>query len=181
MKSHATYPRIVAAAAAGVTAALLVSGVAQAITDNVFKYSTVRTGWYSIPTTAMVPTTDVWAYSDSAFGSELSSSGGACFTTGVNLPQGATVTEIRAWYKSSTANDARTFFLRTNLATGATDSIVDQTDPDSSGTRQPVAYAVATNNVANNSRYSYGFGTCTNSDSHFNGARVTYTYTTAGD
>jgi hypothetical protein len=182
MKSHVAYPRIAAAAAAGVTAALLLSGGAQAITDSVFKYSTVKTGWYSIPTAAMVPTTDTWAYSDSVFGSELSNSGGACFSAGVNLPEGATVTEIRAWYKSSTVNDARTFFLRTNLPSGATDSIVDQTSPDSTGTRKPVAYAVTANNVTNNGRYSYSFGTCANnSTTRFYGARITYTYTTAGD
>jgi hypothetical protein len=33
----------------------------------------------------------------------------------------------------------------------------------------------------NNARYAYGFGVCVGSDTAFNGARFTYTYTHAGD
>ena len=54
MKPHLTF-HPAAVALAGVVAALSFSGVAQAITDTVFRYSPAKTGFYSIDSMAMSP------------------------------------------------------------------------------------------------------------------------------
>ena len=98
----------------------------------------------------------------------------------VNLPQEATIIALAAWYVSS--GGALTFRYRNNLATGATDTLVFEQDFNSSETRKPVNYSVTTLNVVANSRYSYGFGTCiSGTNERFTDARITYTYTNAGD
>ena len=55
MPTHVTSRRVALAAAGGLFAALSLSGAAQAITDNVFRYTNPRTGHFPIHAMAMAP------------------------------------------------------------------------------------------------------------------------------
>jgi hypothetical protein len=97
MTAHLTSHRIALVAAGGLFTALALGGVAQAITDTVFKYSTAQTGYLTIDAVAMAPMNTAAAanYINHPGGPlENFSNDLSCFGTGVNLPQGATITAL---------------------------------------------------------------------------------------
>jgi hypothetical protein len=182
-----TYPRIAAGLAAGAIVGLFMSGAAQAITENIFRYSRPQTGSYSIHPASLSP-----QHLDQPLnffiGDELVTNNIRCFQTGVNLPDGATLTNLQVWYKASTTTqfgpmDFRLF--RTALGSGAGRLIGFKKAVIISGDRATESIALSgADAIVHNRQFMYGFSVCmyvVNPDAAFGGARLTYTYTTAGD
>jgi len=152
---------------------------AAAITDTKFTYSTEQTGFLTISpmdfapdgsTSASKPWFSAW------FGMSLTGDG--CFQTGVNLPQGAKITEIRVWYKKKISFQ----FLSTKLVDGATTTIVSKSAPgDGTTERRSVGAAPASETIIDNRSRMYGLGICLAPEEVFQGARIIYKYTSAGD
>jgi hypothetical protein len=184
MTIHVTSRRVALVAAGGLLAALALSGAAQAITGNVFRYTTPKTGHFTIHVMAMTPDSDAAAndYSIDSGGHLSTGTANLCFTAGVTLPHGATMTRLSIWYTSGAASDPVVNLLREALVDGTTNVIIPNTFDDS-GTRTQSNTAIPNNSFAkvNNAQYAYGFVICLGSDTTFHGARITYTYNTAGD
>jgi hypothetical protein len=184
MRNLVGYPRSAAAGAAVALAVVAAVGTAQAITDTVFKYSTPKTGFFTIDAMALAPDGDVNLHFFNTWDDGLrpAANNDRCFNAGVNLPNGATITQLSLWYKRSGSNVSVTF-IRKKLADGAVNFAV-VTLVDDSNTRKvehiQINPAVA---AVNNNLYSYGLGVCLGDvpDNAFYSARISYTYTTAGD
>jgi hypothetical protein len=106
-----------------------------------------------------------------------------CFNTGVNLPNGATMTRLSVWYTSGASSNPFVQLVRHTLADGTSNVSAFQTIIDDSGTRKQRNLTIANNSLAKvkSGPYTYGFGVCLGSDTVFHGARITYTYNHAGD
>ncbi len=174
-----------AALGAGAVAALVAAGSAKAITDTVFKYSTAHTGYLTLHPMAFAP--DGPNSADSYFidwdaGSLQNSGNRACFSTGVNLPQAAAVTAVAGWFWTNTANNPGTklFLLRNSVQGGISDKLVNGTIGNTGG-RKGLNFTVSQDNKINNQTYLYALGVCLDQGHSFYGARITYTYTSAGD
>jgi hypothetical protein len=173
-------------AAGGFAAALFLAGAAHAITDTVFRYSSPKQGYVSFDPMAFTPQSnnDASDYSlgwVSNFG--ITTGSNMCFNTGVNLPQGATITGLTIWERSTVANISPAItFKRRSVVTGVVEVIGIKDFTDTSGTRKALNVTISSAmNVVDNSRYTYGLGGCINSTMNFYGARIAYTYVSAGD
>jgi len=162
-------------------AAVLLASVlpAAAITDSKFQYSTDQQGFYSISPMDMAPdgsTTAANPWFSSWGGAALTGNG--CFQTGVNLPTGAKIVEVRVWYTKS----ASVQFLQTKLADGSSSYVVSESYGDGTGTtRASGTTTVAPAVTVDNRNLLYGFGVCLDTGEVFQGARIYYKYNTAGD
>src|SRR6476619_4713514 len=86
--------------------ALCVNGIAQAITDTTFRYSTPKTGDYTIAHMAMIPDGATSANHYLVTHDDgLTVDQAACFSSGVNLPQNATITTVTVYYASGATSD----------------------------------------------------------------------------
>ena len=184
MKADLTFQRIFVAAA-GFGAALSLSGIAQAITDTSFRYSTEQTGYFSISPMAMAPNDDTAANNfaiNRNAGAGVQTDGFICMDTGVNLPHVAIMTELSVWTTSGAANNPALVLYRHRLTDGARDTLAFIMIADDSGMRKKNDMAIpeATAKVSN-ALYTYGFGLCLGAGDTFHGARVTYTYNRPGD
>lgn len=171
-------------AAGGFIAALFLAGVAHAFTDTIFKYSTPKTGYFTLHPMDFSPT-DQSAAASSDYdihwnGGSITAATGVCFNAGLHLPHGAKIIAIAGWFTSSSGG-AEIFVGRNNVSTGLGDTLALEVDPDTSGTRKPVNVVPSAFQVVDNQHYMYGLGICMGSTDMFHGARITYTYTTAGD
>ena len=176
------------AAAAGVSIvglAGLLGGAAQAITENVFRYSSPKTGWYGMNPMAFssdgTPGATEYFIQWPDFLRNIGS-GTHCFNTGVNLPHGARMTRFSAWYSTDAANSVRVSLFRAGFADDALSGLLSQLNStDTSATRVGMSLAPGIPEVQN-SQFNYSVGVCMDrSSDRFYGARITYTYTTAGD
>jgi hypothetical protein len=161
--------------------ALIVVGTAYAITSSSFKYSSTKTGYLSVSHMDFIPDGPNTTYFNSWTGG-LTDSGGGCFNAGINLPSGAKVKSVTWFYESGAGSEFFGRFVRMNMPTAAGLDITANASPvNNTGLPSSVTRNVAAaNQTVNNSRYSYGIGACPGSDGVFNGARVKYTYRTAG-
>jgi hypothetical protein len=179
---------VVATAGSASVIALYLTGAARAVTDTIFRYSTPKTGYYTIDPLAMAPVTflatSADAYVIDAIGLFNAGSYYQCFSTGVNLPNGATITRIAAWLRSSTNGNPNVYLHRKALLDGTNERVASQVLNDDTAQRKSVgANAVSSVARVNNGRYSYAFGVCLwpGYNDVFFGARITYTYDHAGD
>src|ERR1700754_3860516 len=102
MNTHLRSRHAAVAAAGGILAALSIGGVALAITDTQFKYTSPKTGFYTVGSASFAPkdTTSAGNYFNSVTGGLGVLDQRRCFLTGVNLPHGAALTGLRVWYVS---------------------------------------------------------------------------------
>jgi hypothetical protein len=158
--------------------ALSAAGAAYALTASSFKYSSPKTGYVRVSSMAFIPDSPNTTYFNS-WPDGLADSVNSCFNTGVDLPQGARVKSITFYFESGAGSDFQGELVRTRLSTGANQEF--QVSPSNdAGTR-----ATATANVPSirqpvTSDHAYGIGVCPGDDGTFFGARVKYTYTSAG-
>jgi hypothetical protein len=151
-----------------------------------FTYDTPQTGYYSIHPMSFAP--DGGTGSGGFFNRwkagvlEPDQNVQQCLNAGVNLPDGAVVKEVQVWFSSNGVHELYTTLMRTELGTGSGRSIGGGVFRDSSGNRvtrtSTVGDAVAT---IDNAKYQYGFGVCIQGTTTFQGARIKYTYRSAGD
>ena len=177
--------RHLALMAIGAVTAMALTGTAMAITDTEFTYTTAKTGYVAIHPMDLAPdgTVSGTDYINVFFTAEVSTGlTAACFSTGVNLPQGARIKSIDTWYRSNDQSDPRTLLYRNNLATDVTDQLVFAEINDDTNVRKVDTRTVPMNlREVQNRTYTYGYGTCVGEGTTFEGARITYTYTSAGD
>jgi hypothetical protein len=167
-----------------ITIFAFINGPAHAITDAIFKYSTVKTGHLALHPMEFVPTSQADAASSGYDihweSGAITATSSVCVNAGLHLPQGATITAVAGWFTASSGG-AEIFVGRNNVSTGASDTLVLKVDSDTSGSRKQVNAAPTAFQVVDNAHFMYGIGICMGSTDIFHGARITYTYTNAGD
>jgi hypothetical protein len=168
-------------AAASTLAAVLISGTALAITENVYNYSSPKTGFFGISNLAMAADNSEATNFSNNRNTFLNSRDFNCFNTGVNLPNGATIKNLVVYYSDAVVPLDVTL-LRQRLSDGAWEEIAIKAFIDATGTRRaqgvPINESLA---QINNTQYVYGFTACLNGNAVFYAARIGYTYTNAGD
>jgi hypothetical protein len=170
---------------AGILIGSLLVGTSVALTDTAFKYTHAKTGYLSVSSMDFAPDSLQGATNDyvNAWDGSLSNSAlGRCFNAGVNLPQGAKMTQITFYYQSDATSDLGGYLVRRNPASGSGTYAVTSTPADNSNIATSVTAAIPLNyRTINNKKYAYGVGVCLETEGTlFNGARITYTYTNAG-
>jgi hypothetical protein len=102
-----------------------------------------------------------------------------CFNTGVNLPQGAKITNVTVFYMNNHPTAVYAELRRKALATPDTVDVAYKTLPLTNGDRRQAALTLnASYATINNNVYGYGFGVCLNDErGYFYGAKITYQYT----
>jgi hypothetical protein len=183
MQAYLTLRNAVMAAVVGILIALSWTGVAQAVTDAVFRYSAPKTGYFAIDVMAMSPSSDNSDYHNDWELLRTVSGGLSCFNAAVNLPSGATITGLAVYYQSAAATNPDFHLRRHAFTDGQTNIIAAKAVLNDTNQRTvanvPIDAAFA---VVNTTQYSYGFGVCLGSPTDaFYSARIRYTYYTAGD
>ena len=186
MTGFFNFSRSAAVAAGSLLTIFAICGTANAVTDTNFKYTAPRTGYFTIDSLAMSPAGAGSDYTiDFSGGVGLSVNGGPCFTAGVNLPNGATITNVAAYYRSGMGSDLIVKLFSHKLADGVSNEIAAKILTDNSGIRKVTNLTLVPTPAAlivNNAQFSYGLGIClTTTDNKFYAARITYTYNNAGD
>jgi hypothetical protein len=172
--------RLVVALAVVGAIALIAVGAAYALTASSFKYSSPKTGYVRVSHMDFIVDGSGETYSVS-WSDGLTATSGNCLNAGVDLPAGSLVKSITYYYKSGAASNFFGRFLRMQLATGTgLDLTAFATPTDDSGTVQAVTVNVPAANQGVTAGRSYGVGVCPGSDGTFYGARIRYTYTSAG-
>ncbi len=181
-KSLSGSRRTAAFAAGGALAVLFISGAAVAVTDTNFTYTTAKTGYYGIDAGAMAPAEGVLTYTNTPEMGLMTSGGLGCFTTAVNLPQGATIKGLAIYYSSTDEEDVTIQLFRQQFSDGTISNIASKAFTDFGAVRKAgTAPITAANAVVNNQNYSYVFRACVDPGGGFYSARINYTYTNAGD
>jgi hypothetical protein len=175
--------RLLAIIATGFIAALAMGGTAVAITGTEFLYSSTKTGFLSIHPMDLAPDSNNAQYSNDYLFPTLFAANVSCYSTGVNLPHGSRITQLAVWYSSPAGSDPVVLFVRNNLANGTSDSLITSGSifNDSNTRKLAVLPLAGGSSVVGNAGFSYGFGICPGVNGSFRGARITYTYTNAGD
>ena len=171
-------------AIAAIVATVTGIGGAQAITDNVFRYSSTKTGFYGISSLDLVPGNNNTApnYDNSTAGGLFKLQQNGCFGTGVHLPNGATITAVRVWYASGVNGNPTVSLLQVRFVQfGVSSVITSKTLADNSGTTKVADLTVSQPHKVGNSSGIYGWEVCLTPNDIFYAARITYTYETAGD
>jgi hypothetical protein len=170
---------------AGAAVAAVLGGTAVAVTSADFTYSAVQRGYYTINAMAMAPQSDESAEDyliSYPMGALTSFAGNACYQTGINLPQGATVVSVTTWYQSDLTSDASVSLYRQNLLNNTKRKLISEDIIDDNNTREFITHTVPTTlRTVNNLYFSYGYAFCLGDGTHFSGARINYLFKTAGD
>jgi hypothetical protein len=169
-------------AATALLATVFLGGTAEAITDTVFKYSTVQTGYLTIPVSAFVPESSADQFGQNGVSIQPVTTGLLCMDAPVNLPEGAKVTTIGVWYATN-GGDMQVQMFRQNLATGTNVTLARRVLADTAGSRAQANLAVTgTGQIIKNEAFSYDLNFCTQgaTANKFYSARIRYTYSTAG-
>jgi len=176
---------------AGLLIAALIAGTAlAAVVSNGFFYSPRQTGFYSIHPSALSPTNTPAASNFGIVfnGAQLVIGGSSllCYSTGVNLPQGAIIQGVAAAYASGpTGTNPMISFAGTRLTDGGIVRLVSfRSIVVNDAQRHVTSYSVPSSSAAvvDNSRYVYSFAFCLGSSNDaFYGARIAYSYNSAGD
>ena len=168
---------------AGAAVASVLSGAALAVTSPNFTYSAPQNGFFSISPLHMAPDSDEAAADFFiSYSGILTSDGGFCYQTGVNLPNGATLTTVSTWFESGAGSNIQIFLFRYNLVTGTTTELTGFTPNDDTGIRRVTTQTVeSANALVNNVQNAYAYAVCLGDSTEFFGARINYKYTSAGD
>jgi hypothetical protein len=179
MRGYFIIRRMTTALSGIILVGLALSGAAYAISSATFRYSTPQTGFLMIPAAAFVPETETVVYHS---GTELTTTGFGCFYAPVNLPHGAKMTSIAMWYRKNDAVQSGGQFLRKPVI-GFPIIIANLVSANTNGEEKSFAVSITDPSfqLVNNVRYTYSIFRCLSDAESFVGARITYSYTTAGD
>jgi hypothetical protein len=175
------------AAIGGLLAALSVSGVALAVTDNAFRYSTPKKGHLTLMPAAFTPYNLTSNYSNNGTSLAPTTTNQTCWSAPVNLPHGATMTALAMWYNLRSGEFASIQLLRVNVSNSTLDLIVNESAAVTNGYQRanyPITNAPL--QTVDNRFYGYTVHLCLEDDGvgaapAFYSARLTYTYANAGD
>ena len=139
-----------------------------------------------VPAAALSRAADGVAYSNSGHVVTTSHPAQVCFQAPVNVPHGAQLTSLTAWYVRADANAVVFVILRRMSVAGVSFLEIEQIG-NTAGNQAPVndgfsavQYEI-TDQTVNNRPYAYFLLVCLANNGAFNAARVDYTYATAGD
>jgi hypothetical protein len=179
MRGHLTVRNVITVMSGIVLAGLALSGVAYAVSSAAFRYSTPQTGFLMIPAAAFVPETETVVYHS---GTELTTTGFGCFYAPVNLPHGAKMTVLTMWYRKNDAVQSGAQFLRKPVI-GFPIIVANLIPPSTNGEEKSIAVRITDPSLqlVNNAHYAYSIFRCLSDTENFTAARITYTYTSAGD
>jgi hypothetical protein len=175
-----------AVAVTSILATCCVTGVANAATDTIYKYSQPKTGSYVIDPMDMAAdrSTGNDYFNDWTNGLHLNSGKSGCFNAGVHLPQGAKITQALLFYSSQAGKDKVTINLyRRTLNGNILSTIGNALGTTQTGNNSSVKVSLdesltTVNNLAN----SYSVGVCPGDTGNtIQGIRILYTYNNAGD
>lgn len=159
--------------------ALIAAGAAYALTASSFKYSAPQVGYKRVHNMAFVPFRLNENYTNS-WNNGLSSGLGACLNAGVDLPAGSRVKAITFYFKSSTTSDFFGVLTRRRLSTGGATQLAVANPVNNANTPTSVTVKIPSTNQAVTADHAFGIGVCPGIDNLFYGARIKYTYTSAG-
>jgi hypothetical protein len=168
--------------ALGALAIIVLGGAAHAVTDTIFKYTNPRTGFFTIDPMALSVDDDNRSYTIDYANGNISGAG--CFSTGLNLPNGSTITALTVWIASGAGTDPNFVLLRRDLGTGNADFLLNHVDVHDDSTQRTAHIFKFTNSATAkvDNTHTFAFAVCLpDATNFFLGARVAYTYTTAGD
>jgi hypothetical protein len=167
---------LTAATVSGVVIALSLSGIARAITDTVFRYSTEKKGYLSIPPSAFLPENSTRSYSTN--GHQLTPQGSfTCFFAPAHFPNRANLTALAIWYKRTDAEAIVRLLRHDHYSSSA---IIDKTLVATGDTVGVKNFAI-TSEIVNNAQYAYQVLVCVDVADYLTQVRIAYTYTDAGD
>jgi len=166
---------------AGILIGLMLSGGAHAIVYGAFRYSKPQTGYLTISPASFVPASNSAVYGND--GSSIVTTGQQCFSAGVNLPQDAKITQLAMWYSKNDDTSVQLSLSRSEPALFNTTGIASLSPVNTGGTGKAAAVNITNTSLqtVNNIRYMYIVNNCVSDQEFFAGARIKYTYTTAGD
>jgi hypothetical protein len=156
------------------------AGAAYALTAKSFKYSSPKTGYVRISHLAFAPDGFGGNYLNVAYNGLSTPGSDACLTAGVDLPVGSRVRSITFYFKSGPSTDFHGVFWRMRLATGTPLFLAGVLPHINSGTPTSATDGVPAVSQPVTAGRAYGVYVCPGSDGTFFGARVKYTYTSAG-
>jgi len=165
----------------GITAliALVVAGAAYALTAKSFKYSNPKTGYQRVHNMAFAPLRLDENYTNS-WNNGLFSGLGACLNAGVDLPIGSRVKAITFYFKSGATSDFFGAFWRRELSTGGATQLAQVNPPNDANAPPSFTVNIPAGKQVVAAKHAFGIGVCPGTNNVFYGARVKYTYTSAG-
>ncbi len=188
MTTYLTSRNIALIAAGGFLAAVSLSGTAQAITDTIFQYSSPKTAYFGIPAAAFTPNSLFDDYVNTGKSIQAYSSNVTCFSAPVNLPDGALMSKLVVWYSSLAGwGSFSVGLVRNKLSDGSDEAILSKQPVTTNDVYQQASFTItgASLRTIDNARYVYRMDMCVSGastiDPKFYSARITYTYTNAGD
>jgi hypothetical protein len=159
--------------------ALMAAGAAYALTASSFDYSSPKTGYVRVSAMAFAPGESDGSFYNSWSGG-LYSSDGICFNAGVDLPVGSRVKAITFYFRSGPATDFSGWFYRRQLPTAESLQLAGIFPSNDAGIPTSVTVTIPAIKQPVTAGRAYGIGMCPGSDGTLYGARVKYTYTSAG-
>ncbi len=158
-----------------------------AITDDVFRYSTVKTGHLVLLPAAFLPSNTKDRVSNGGAIRPITA-GQHCWSAPVNLPHGAKMTALALWYQLEAGDTAFVQFIRQKLSDGTQVIIGSEGLPVTNGVHRPANLPItdASLQTVSNAAYGYFVNVCFSENgagtaSVFRGARITYHCADAGD
>ena len=163
----------------GAALALIAAGAAYALTASSFKYSTPKTGYKRIHNMAFAPFDASQVYSNT-WNQGLSATASQCLSAGVELPVGSRVKAITFYFKSGTGGDFFGDLWRMRLSNAKATRLANAFPSNDANTPTSVTVNIPSTKQAVTADHAYGVGVCPGAGDIFYGAKIKYTYTSAG-
>ena len=172
--------RLATGLATGAAGALLLTGVAYAVSSTDFTYSTAKTGYFNIAPASLTPVVNGLTFGVGANPAEAESNG--CLIAGVHLPDQAQISSVSVYYAANTVGGVTFAFDRDAPATGNAIRLAQGLSNNSNVRSSALLHVQRSLGTVNNRTFSYAFTVCfSDTNQRFYGARVNYSYTSAGD
>jgi hypothetical protein len=164
----------------GGAAAVLIGGGAAAITDTQFLYSTPQTGFNTISPAELVPSQSFYEYGRGPGELRHFTSGfEGCYFSGLHLPFGAKITRLTVLATSGASFNTLASIQRASTSTAnATDTMAQLFMATTASPVEASDGTIVRGTIVNG--YSYSFQVCLATNQSFYGARIQYTYGSAG-
>ena len=168
---------------AGIAIGMLIVGTAAAVTSRSFTYSKPKIGYLSLSTldfsSDRIGNTSADYRIDMEFLTNTDVN--RYFVAGVHLPNGAKILSATFWYSSTVGAGFIGNLGRSALAVQSSDDLVRVQPTDSSGNRLGATDTVDPSmQTVNNGVYAYNVYAGLKDGQTFYGARIKYSYTSAG-
>ena len=180
----------------GVVIGALLVGTSLAVTSKSFRYNKAKTGYLSVSPLSFGPDSGPDVDFFQSWGNGLRGVD-ACFNAGVQLPHGARMKSITYYFTSTNdvgnPDDDDFYGEITKTKASAIGAVnfptstpfAKATPVNDTGDPAAITKTIpSTHEVVNNRLFEYGIGICTDGAENvtkFFGARIKYTYRTAGD